>query len=76
MTELPAKEKFKRPKLRNYETGEEGVGHQLDKPLLYKRNCRKATMLFSQGNNNNNNIVMIMVTIRCVNSALDFKILD
>ncbi|KAG4157533.1 hypothetical protein ERO13_D02G067900v2 [Gossypium hirsutum] len=57
VTELPAKEKFKRPKLRNSDTGEEGVGHQLYKPLLYKRNCRKATMLFSQGNNNNNNIV-------------------
>ncbi|GMJ12369.1 hypothetical protein like AT1G71760 [Hibiscus trionum] len=47
VTELPAKEKFKRPKLRNCDNGE-GSDHQLYKPVLSKRNSRKDAMLIAQ----------------------------
>ncbi|XP_039050148.1 MRN complex-interacting protein-like [Hibiscus syriacus] len=48
VTELPAKEKFKRPELRNYDNGEGSNHHQLYKPVLSKRSGRKDTVLLAQ----------------------------
>lgn len=51
MTELPPKEKFKRPKSSNYEIGEStGDRRNYFKPVFSKRNSRNDdTMLISQG---------------------------
>ncbi|XVE60873.1 hypothetical protein DITRI_Ditri05aG0161900 [Diplodiscus trichospermus] len=46
VTELPPKEKFKRPKLRNYQIGESG--DQLYKPVFSQRNSRNKATLISQ----------------------------
>ncbi|OMO79066.1 hypothetical protein COLO4_24577 [Corchorus olitorius] len=46
VTELPPKEKFKRPKLNNYESEEDG-GHQFYKPVFSNRNSRN-DLLISQ----------------------------
>ncbi|KAE8714281.1 hypothetical protein F3Y22_tig00110198pilonHSYRG00113 [Hibiscus syriacus] len=48
VTELPAKEKFERPKLRNYDNDEGSDHHQRYKPVLSKRNGRTDSMLPAQ----------------------------